>query len=200
MYTRTLRPKKKLRHVIQEDNETFESFADRWRSTLARMDTPPSEEQQIELMRENLNAKYTVAIASKSFSRMEKLTKVGLSFDEAFEKEKGKAGVIMPYVPNKQYPSRKGKAEVHYIANAWVAEKEKRSKRPPRHERKVYENVKPARHYDDYGMPLIDAFKIMIEKKLIVPLDKPKDEKPMGTRTHQWCLYHQVRGHHTNFC
>ena len=69
-------------------------------------------------MRENLNAKYIVAIASKSFSRMEKLTKVGLSFDEEFEKEKGKAGASMSYVPNKQYPPRKPKTEVHYVANA----------------------------------------------------------------------------------
>ena len=40
------------------------------------------------MMRENMNARYTIAIASKTFSKIEKLTKVGLSFDEAFEKEK----------------------------------------------------------------------------------------------------------------
>ncbi|MDQ9782473.1 hypothetical protein, partial [Serratia marcescens] len=73
-----VRPKKKLRHVVQKPDETFESFADRWCATLARIDTPPSEAQQIELMIENLNSRYTVAIASKTFSRMEKLTKVGL--------------------------------------------------------------------------------------------------------------------------
>ena len=80
------------------------------------------------MMRENLNAKYTVAIASKTFSRMEKLTKVGLSFDEAFEKEKGMTGASVPYVPNNQYSLRKGKAEVHYVANAWLGQRNKNKK------------------------------------------------------------------------
>ena len=37
------RPKKKLRHVKKEDGETFENFANRWRTTAVAMDTPPSE-------------------------------------------------------------------------------------------------------------------------------------------------------------
>ena len=57
MNVKTDRPKKKLRHVKQEDNETFESFSERWRKTAAAMDTPPSEKQQIDLMIENLNSK-----------------------------------------------------------------------------------------------------------------------------------------------
>ena len=90
---------------------------------LARMDTSPSEAQQIEMMIENLNAKYTIAIASKTFTRMEKLTKVGLNFDEAFAKEINTVGGSSNYSVNKSYSNRKHKADVHYVANAWLGQK-----------------------------------------------------------------------------
>ena len=131
MNVKTDRPKKKLRHVKQEDNETFESFSERWRKTAAAMDTPPSEKQQIDLMIENLNSKYFTAFASKTFSTMEKVKRIGANFDEAFKREKV-TELAKPYTSSKPYSQHKPKADVHYVANTWTSQKrdEKRFERP----------------------------------------------------------------------
>ncbi|MDQ9785851.1 hypothetical protein, partial [Serratia marcescens] len=49
-------------------------------------------------------------------------------------------------------------------------------------------------------MSLTEALRLLSEKRLIKPLEKPTDGKPIGMRMDQWCDYHQVKGHHTDFC
>ncbi|MDQ9785807.1 hypothetical protein RF094_24215, partial [Serratia marcescens] len=129
--------------------------------------------------------------------RMEKLTKVGLNLDEAFSKQ---SPITTPAQPSsaKSYPPRKPKPEATYVANAWVDEKhDNRPTERPRFERR---NDRPPRHYDNYGMSLTEALRLLSERKLIKPLEKPADDKPIGTRMHQYCNYHQVKGHHIDFC
>ncbi|MDQ9782475.1 hypothetical protein, partial [Serratia marcescens] len=92
-----------------------------------------------------------------TFSRMEKLTKVGLNLDEAFTKQSPVTAPAPSSSASKSYPPQKPKSEVTYVANAWVDEK--RDARPANRPRFERRNDRPARHYDNYGMSLTEALR-----------------------------------------
>ena len=70
-------------------------------------------------MIENLNPKYFTAFASKTFSSMEKVIRIGTNFDEAFKREKSVEDT-KTYTSNNRFIPRKPKTEVNYVANAWA--------------------------------------------------------------------------------
>ena len=65
---------------------------------------------------------------------------------------------------------------------------------------KSYKNSKPPRQFDDFGMSLFRALKIMSNRKLIVPWDKPTTPRVVGRELQEWCEYHQAHGHPTDNC
>ena len=58
--------------------------------------------------------------------------------------------------------------------------------------------MKPKRHYDNFGMTQTEAFKIMVERKLITPKEKSLIVKTLGSQPQEWCEYHQAHGHPTD--
>ena len=87
--------------------------------------------------------------------------------------------------------------------NAWVETVEEEKPRKSGYKAqgsKSYKDSRPPRQFDDFGMSLSRALKIMSDRKLIVPWDKPATPKVIGRELQEWCEYHQAHGHPTDNC
>ena len=58
------------------------------------------------------------------------------------------------------------------------------------------------RTYSDLGMPLDGAFELLRSTGFLVPLAPrpPPSTLPSRFRTHEFCAFHQMVGHHTDYC
>ncbi|XP_047322478.1 uncharacterized protein LOC124926319 [Impatiens glandulifera] len=201
-----------LKYIKQGEKETLESFLNRWRAVVSDIDTPPSEQAQIDLMLENLNDVYNNELASHIFTSMVTLIKTGKNVDRSKARLKNKA--VSSYPPSRSYPVPKPRAPAtHYVAGTWASSevkmegpKEHVPLAPPRYPANTSRNAPnhtitfPSRQYDDLGMPLSKALEVVMSQKLVTPLTPRLGREIAGKHPKDFCEYHQAHDHETNHC
>ncbi|KAJ9680280.1 hypothetical protein PVL29_019559 [Vitis rotundifolia] len=218
--------RRELEATRQRSDESISSFVSCWRAKVAGMIERPKEQDQIDMVLQNLQPRFSRRLVGILFQDLKSLVHAAFSVEEVIAR-----GL---WIDTASSPDSKGKKPIGpFTKSGEVGTVSYQHQRPAHHSpyrpptvrayfshRQYYMlprlsppraigslppmpyAQRPARQFTPLGMTLTRAFEKLRDAGLIVPLEpRPLPHSvPPHFRSHEHCLYHQIQGHDTEHC
>ncbi|RVW23611.1 hypothetical protein CK203_095822 [Vitis vinifera] len=178
--------RRELEFLRQGSDEPISSFISRWREKTVEMIERPTERYHMSMFLRSLRPRFARHLTGVPFQDFRSLVQALLDVDDGISR--GLCSAV-PFCASS------------YCHGATSFQFQRPQTSIPRHEQSR-PHWRRQRTYFDLGMPLDRAFERLIATGFLAPLAPrpPPSTLPPRFRAHEFCAFHQMIGHRTDYC